>query len=90
MIETAKVRLTNFRSTQLFINIGVLLIKVARVVEVGGGGGGDISVYIHDSLNIKSRRDLDINKKNEVSINRINIVKFKKHRSVNDLEASRW
>ena len=37
------------------------------------GRGGGISMYIHDSLNFNS----------------INIKKFKKHRSVNDLQASR-
>ena len=37
-----------------------------------------ISMYIHDSLNFKSRTDLDINTKNVESVNRINIKNFKK------------
>ena len=49
------------------------------------GREGDISMYIYDSLNFKSRRELDINTKNLVSIDRVNIKKFKKYRSVNDL-----
>ena len=32
------------------------------------GRGGGISMYIHDSLNFKSRRELDINTKNVESL----------------------
>ena len=50
MVETVKVRFTNCNNTQVFIiNIGVLLIKVVGEVD------------IHDWLNFKSQRDLDIN-----------------------------
>ena len=35
------------------------------------GRGGDISMYIHESMNFKSERDLDVNRKCGVSINRI-------------------
>ena len=50
-----------------------------------GRGRGGISMSIHDSLNWKSRRHLDINTKNVVSINRVNIKIFKKHHYVNNL-----
>ena len=53
VMETVKVCFTNCHNTQLFINIGVLLIKLVKE--------GDISTYIHGSLSFKSRRDLDIN-----------------------------
>ena len=59
MRETVKVHFTNCHSTQLFINIRVLLIKVV---------GSSISMYIHDSLNCKSSRNLDINTKNVESL----------------------
>ena len=42
------------------------------------GRGSGISMYTHDSMNFKSRRDLDINTKCRVSINRINIKKNQK------------
>ena len=62
-----KVGFTNCHNTQLFINIRVLLLQM--IGECG------ISMYIHNSLNFKSWRDLDINTKNPESINSINIRK---------------
>ena len=53
MIETVKDYFTSSHNTQLFINVGVLLVKLVKE--------GDMSMYIHDSLSFKSRRDLDIN-----------------------------
>ena len=71
-LKTVKIHFTSGWNAQLFINTAVLVIKVAG--EMG------ISMYIHDSLNSKYQRDLDINtKKCRVSVNRINIKKFKKH-----------
>ena len=74
MIETVKVIFTNCHNTQLFINIGVFLIKAFwGGGHGGGGGGGGISMYIHDSLNFKSQRELDINTKNVKSLS-INFI----------------
>ena len=53
MTETVKDYFTSSHNTQLFINVGVLLVKLVKE--------GDMSMYIHDSLSFKSRRDLDIN-----------------------------
>ena len=53
MIETVKDYFTSSHNTQLFITVGVLLVKLVKE--------GDMSMYIHDSLSFKSRRDLDIN-----------------------------
>ena len=82
MIETVKDYFTSSHNTQLFINVGVLLVKLVKK--------GDKSMYIHDSLSFKSRRDLDIN----INIESLSIELIwknsKKHRSLNKLWTSRW
>ena len=59
MIETVKVRFTNCHNTQLFI----------RSPSHESRRGGGISMYIHNSLNFESQRDLDISTKNVESKN---------------------